>query len=113
MTAIIELTEQERASLAEKAPSCGASSLRSARRWQTSVSRLTPDGKCPASPCPCDAKGDDVEARARELLDDLAAEPCHDCFVILPVDATCFAIDGAIVCGPCGQRRYGARAAEY
>jgi hypothetical protein len=38
----------------------------------------------------------------------------HRLLVPLPPDATCYAVDGAIVCGPCGgKRRYGDRADEY
>jgi len=40
-------------------------------------------------------------------------ESCHDCRARLYLTDECYAVDGAIVCGPCGQARYGDRAGDY
>lgn len=45
---------------------------------------------------------------------DQDTEQCNDCGVVVPYDATSYAMDaGRICCGPCGRRRYGDRADEY
>jgi len=41
------------------------------------------------------------------------SEPCHDCGTPLYLDSACCAIDSALVCMPCGLRRYGADADRY
>lgn len=41
------------------------------------------------------------------------AKPCLDCRHLPGLAATSYAVDGAVLCGPCGIARYGARAAEY
>lgn len=109
----IELTEQERASLAEM-PEADRRVIAAFRQAMADLDVPGhPDGKCPATPCPCSAAADAIEARARELLDDPDAVPCLDCWVPLPLDVTSYAVDGGGVCGPCGRRRYGDRADEY
>jgi len=113
MTATIELTEHERALLDEMPrpvrPVIGA--------FRQAMADLGvpphPDGQCPPPPRPCREMEAKIEARARQLLDDPDIEPCIDCYVPLPIAATCYAVDGPIVCGPCGKRRYGDRAGEY
>lgn len=112
-TTTVELTEQERADLADM-PEADRRVLAAFRQAMVDLGVPGhPDGKCPATPCPCLPAADVIEARARELLDDPDAEPCIDCWVPLPLDATTYAVDGAVVCGPCGERRYGDRADEY
>jgi hypothetical protein len=113
MTTTVELTEQERADLAAL-PEADRRVLAAFRQAMADHSvPAHPDGNCPAASCPCWAAAGAIEARARELLDDPDAEPCIDCWAPLTIDATCYAVDGAIVCGPCGIRRYGDRAGEY
>ena len=63
-----------------------------------------PAGKCPPGEHACtDVVADAIEARALELLaaDDIAdANTCHDCHVLIPFTAECYAIDGSGVCLP-------------
>jgi hypothetical protein len=109
----IELTDQDRAALADM-PAAVRPVLGAYRQAMADLGIPPhPQGQCPATPCPCSAAADAIEARARELLDDPDAEPCIDCWVPLPLDATAYAVDGAVLCGPCGIRRYGDRADEY
>ncbi len=86
MTTTVELTEQERANLAEM-PEADRRILAAFRRAMADCDvPAHPPGKCPATPCPCSAAADAIEVRARELLDDPDAEPCIDCWVLLPLD---------------------------
>ena len=109
----IELTEQERASLAEM-PEADRRVLAAFRQAMADHAvPAHPAGKCPATPCPCSAAADAIEARARELLDDPDAVPCTDCWVPLPLNVASYAVDSGGVCEPCAIRRYGDHAAEY
>ena len=112
MTTTVEFTEQERASLAAM-PEADRRVIAAFRQAMADLDVPThPDGKCP-TPCPCSTSADAIEARAIELLNDPDAVPCLDCWVPLPLDAQAYAVDGGGVCGACGIRRYGDRAAEY
>jgi len=115
MSTTIELTEQDRAILAE-APAEMRPVLGAYRQAMADLGiPLHRQGQCPPEPYPCPCKGMDeaVQARAIELLNDPDAVPCLDCWVPLPLNVTAYAVDGGGVCGPCGIRRYGDRAAEY
>lgn len=109
----IELTEQERADLAAM-PEADRRVIAAFRQAMADLGvSAHPDGKCPASPCPCSASADAIEARAIELLEDPDADPCMDCWVPMPLNVTSYAVDCGAVCGPCGIRRYGDEAGEY
>lgn len=112
MTTTIELTEQERASLAAL-PEPERRVLAAFRQAMADLNVPTHSGQCEAGSCPCSIMIDAVTERATELLSDPDAVPCLECWVPLPLDATCYAVDGGGVCSPCGIRRYGDRAGEY
>lgn len=113
MTTSLELTDQERASLAAM-PERDRRVVAAFRQAMADLNVPTHrGGQCAPESCPCSSMADAVTARAIELLEDPDAVPCMDCWIPLPLSATSYAVDGGGVCGPCGIRRYGDRAGEY
>ena len=60
----------------------------------------------------------EADARAHAIAKgfvplDQDEEPCHDCGVIIPIEASAYAMDGATCCTTCGPQRYGEDAPKY